>query len=240
MPSSRTRVLLYLVSILIIVIFCVWMEVDPYGLAPQTHEDHWIENLTAIGYAVGGLFFAIAAWRVPLLRKNARAWAPVMTICWALIGFFCAGEEISWGQRIFHITSPAYFQKDSTQDEINLHNLRFIEDSPILSEYRALSIYMLFGGFFIPVFARTKPGRALVGHAYFPILPWCYSALWVGAYFYGKYFVAWNPIPDLIPSGAPTEIREMMVALGTAFFGFHTLVWPTDVYLGNVTKGRKT
>jgi hypothetical protein len=238
MPSPAVKRVLYIVPILIMLVFIVWMEIDPYGLAPQTHEDHWIENLTAIGYGVGGIFFFIAAWRVPLLRQRARAWAPVMTICWGLIGIFCAGEEISWGQRIFHIKTPEIIAEDSTQDEINLHNLMQVEDSSDLSEYRLLSIYMLLGGLGIPLVARLKWGKALVGYAYFPVVPWCYSALWVGAYFYGKYYKAWFPIPDLIPANAATEIRELMVALGTCFFGFHTLMWPKETYIGKAPAPR--
>lgn len=37
--------------------------------------------------------------------------------------FFAAGEEISWGQRIFNIASSDYFLEKNLQQEINLHNL---------------------------------------------------------------------------------------------------------------------
>ena len=232
MPSRAVKLGLYIVPILILAIFVIWMQAAPYSLAPQTHEDGWIENLTAMGYGIGALGFALAAWRVALLHKGARAWAPAMTICWALIAFFCAGEEISWGQRIFGLATPEIIAEDSTQDEINIHNLAFIEENSDLSEYRMLSIYMLLGGLGIPLIARTKPGKSLIGWTYFPVLPWCYSALWVGAYFYGKYYYVWAPIPNLDPGNAATEIRELLVAAGTGFFGWHALLWPAEVYIG--------
>ena len=232
MSERALKTLLYGVPVLIMLVFIVWMEVAPYQLAPQTHEDMWIENGTAIGYGVGGIFFFFAAWRAPQLKNGARSWAKVMTIAWGLIGVFLAGEEISWGQRIFGIATPEVISEDSTQNEINIHNLAFVEDNSDLSEYRMLSIYMVLGGLGIPIIARIRWGKKLVGWTYFPVVPWCYTALWVGAYVYGKYYRNWAPIPDLHPENAATEIRELMVALGTAFFGAHTLFRPSEVYIG--------
>lgn len=41
----------------------------------------------------------------------------------ALVFFFGAGEEISWGQRIFGIESSEYFAENNAQGETNLHNM---------------------------------------------------------------------------------------------------------------------
>lgn len=45
------------------------------------------------------------------------------TIFFILIFFFGAGEEISWGQRIFGIESSTYFIENNAQQETNLHNM---------------------------------------------------------------------------------------------------------------------
>jgi hypothetical protein len=42
-----------------------------------------------------------------------------------LMTFFVFGEEISWGQRIFNVQSGEFFKEFNTQDETNLHNLKF-------------------------------------------------------------------------------------------------------------------
>ena len=42
-----------------------------------------------------------------------------------LLFLFGLGEEISWGQRLLGLESPAFFQQYNTQMELNLHNLRF-------------------------------------------------------------------------------------------------------------------
>ena len=41
----------------------------------------------------------------------------------ALIFIFGAGEEISWGQRIFNVESSEYFLENNAQGETNLHNM---------------------------------------------------------------------------------------------------------------------
>ncbi|MBM9521215.1 hypothetical protein JWG39_15450 [Desulforhopalus vacuolatus] len=38
-----------------------------------------------------------------------------------------AGEEISWGQRIFNITTPDFIKQVNVQNEITLHNLWFFQ-----------------------------------------------------------------------------------------------------------------
>ncbi len=230
MPSRAVRLALYAVPALIVIVLVVWMQVSPYTLGPLTHEDGWVENLTAIGFGIGAIAFGLAAWRTPYLRKSATSWALLMTIGWALISFVCMGEEISWGQRIFHIATPKVMQEENTQDEINIHDIAAVNDF-MGGTYRWLSIYMLLGGLGIPLVARTKIGKTVFRKTYFPVLPWCYTALWVGAYFYGKYYRVWDPIPHIHPANAATEIREMMIGLGTGFFAVHTLLWPGDVYI---------
>jgi hypothetical protein len=41
----------------------------------------------------------------------------------AFVFLFGAGEEISWGQRIFNVESSAYFLENNAQGETNLHNM---------------------------------------------------------------------------------------------------------------------
>ena len=146
-----------------------------------------------------------------------------MTICWAMLAFVCMGEEIRRGQRIFNFSTPEVVKEDDVQGEFNLHNMAFMDDDVLGGKYRFISVYLLLGGLGIPLAARTKWGKSLAKSTYFPVLPWCYSSLWVGAYIYGKYYFAWHPVPHLVPKDAATEIRELMMGVGTAFFGIHAL-----------------
>ncbi len=46
-----------------------------------------------------------------------------MLLVFAALFIFGAGEEISWGQRIFNVQSSEFFQAHNAQGETNLHNL---------------------------------------------------------------------------------------------------------------------
>ena len=46
-----------------------------------------------------------------------------VTFLCGLVFLFGAGEEISWGQRIFNTESSEFFLKNNAQQETNLHNL---------------------------------------------------------------------------------------------------------------------
>jgi len=84
-------------------------------------EDGPIEWLTVFVLLLcAGLCF----WRVLHLRKKKAKLFLSMTFLLGLLFVFFAGEEISWGQRIFEIETPHWFEKKNAQKETNLHNLR--------------------------------------------------------------------------------------------------------------------
>ena len=41
----------------------------------------------------------------------------------SIVFFLIAGEEISWGQRIFDLATPDYLSSVNEQDELNFHNI---------------------------------------------------------------------------------------------------------------------
>ncbi len=83
-------------------------------------EDGIAEWLTVAGLLSGSVVCLIRF--VGLFRKKSK-WFLFVTFCIGLFLFFAAGEEVSWGQRIFGIQTPEYFEKHNSQQELNLHNL---------------------------------------------------------------------------------------------------------------------
>lgn len=59
---------------------------------------------------------------IKLFKFNSIFWK-IGIFLMATIFFFGAGEEISWGQRIFNVESSAYFLENNAQGETNLHNI---------------------------------------------------------------------------------------------------------------------
>ncbi len=85
-----------------------------------TREDGFVEWLTVFGLLAGA---ATCFYRAKVLAKFR---SPIFILGLVGMGFifiFGAGEEISWGQRIFDWQVPSFFAKNNSQGETNLHNL---------------------------------------------------------------------------------------------------------------------
>ena len=90
---------------------------DWSSYAELIKEDSLVENLTAVWLLLGGLLlFATALVERDTFRRRVYALG-----CLALI--FAAGEEISWGQRIFDFSTPQILREINTQGELTLHNI---------------------------------------------------------------------------------------------------------------------
>jgi len=83
-------------------------------------EDRLVENGTALFLLVASLVLLSNAAR--LAGRGARR-AAVLTSLYALLFFLAAGEEISWGQRVFNWETGDFFAEHNYQGETNLHNL---------------------------------------------------------------------------------------------------------------------
>lgn len=111
----------YPLILLMLVIGSYFAMTDPeFYTQVLAKEDGPIEWLTVIGLL---LSFAVCMYRVITLRKDKNAAFILVWAFLALVCFFGAGEEISWGQRIFNVESSEWFKQNNAQQETNLHNL---------------------------------------------------------------------------------------------------------------------
>ena len=85
-------------------------------------EDGLVENLTVL-FLLGAC--GIAVFRCFRSPVSGRSLYLMTWIFLAFLFFFAAGEEISWGQRIFHFRTTGIFESNNLQQETNLHNLEF-------------------------------------------------------------------------------------------------------------------
>lgn len=120
MNSVERLVLAYLAFFLVLGVYLSIFN-QAYFDTIYTIEDGILEWLTVVA------LFTIA---VVCLKRAIRFSSTQgkqfvgMNILFALIFFFGAGEEISWGQRLFDWQSSEYFLQNNAQDETNLHNLK--------------------------------------------------------------------------------------------------------------------
>jgi hypothetical protein len=101
----------------------VLARVNPDVFANEfTVEDgfiEWITSLTLFGAVCFSIHRLVTAHRLFGYRGK------FILLLVAAVCLFGAGEEISWGQRIFDIETPASLMERNAQQELNLHNLTF-------------------------------------------------------------------------------------------------------------------
>lgn len=170
-----------------------------------TREDGSIEYATAFML----LFISILQlYRLFKLRKYKGYLWQLGMLGFVLLFFFGAGEEISWGQRIFGIESTAYFLQHNAQQEMNLHNMVIGEikiNKLIFSKILTgiLVIYLLI----LPV-AYRKSGQLknLMAKFAVPLVRWHHSLA----------FVIATLAIFAMPSSRKWELYEL--AFGVIFF----------------------
>lgn len=92
-------------------------------------EDRYFENIGAIGLLASSLILFYGFWKSLKSKKidlNLRM-RQIFFIGLGVVFFFGFGEEISWGQRIFHIATPEAIAAINVQDETNIHNIAIFE-----------------------------------------------------------------------------------------------------------------
>ena len=104
-------------SIIVSTVFLFYYSSSVYNLFVE--EDGIIEYSTAI------FLLSVSIYLINKLMKTVKVISSknIGIILFSIIFFFGFGEEISWGQRIFNIESPAFFTENNLQSETNIHNL---------------------------------------------------------------------------------------------------------------------
>ena len=131
-------------------------------------EDGFTEWSTVFVLIIGIFVCFRRVW----LLKNQRALLFLfMTSLLGLFFFFGAGEEISWGQRLFNIESSEFFHQNNAQGETNLHNL-VVNDTKLnkLIFGRGLGILLfLYLVVLIPLYRRKDGVKLWVDKLAIPI-----------------------------------------------------------------------
>lgn len=195
-------------------------------LASLTVEDGFYESLTAWFFLAAGLVFLYGFFKGT--NRN------VFFLLFAVAFIFAAGEEISWGQRIFHFATPAALEANNAQGEFNFHNLNFIQhETGLGSSIKGMllnfnRLFMLFSVVYcilIPLaYMYWGTLRSLLLRLRLPIV-----SLWFGVLFVGneivckglQLFVLVGCQPNCPPI---TEIKEALWALLALLWGLYLLL----------------
>jgi len=70
-------------------------------------------------------------------KRNIFSYIPLLLAIFLIFAFL---EEVSYGQRVFGVNAPYYFQRHNVHREINIHNLMIFDSA---TEIGILSFYIL-------------------------------------------------------------------------------------------------
>lgn len=206
-------------------------------------EDGFYETASAIYFFLASIFFFY------LYIKNKQGndlyiFKTNKNIFFLLLGIlflFGAGEEISWGQRLFNIQTPEELKEINIQNELNIHNLKIFhgdnEDgvgktglNAMITSGRLLNIFWFTYCFLIPILNRkSRIINKIIKRINLPIGP-----IWIGILFIANYIIL--KITSLFISDNMihyiTEIKES----NYAFLFFMVGVYFFRTYHQNKTK----
>ena len=121
MKLNKIEIVVYVIVILVIFSGAILSFTDKeYYENSFAVEDGIIEYGTALMLFISAIIMALRFFRIG--GRQSFKWKMTVAVL-AILFIFAAGEEISWGQRIFGIESSEFFKDNNAQQEMNLHNL---------------------------------------------------------------------------------------------------------------------
>jgi hypothetical protein len=178
----------YLVLLIYIPLTYTILAMGNKMISAAVPEDHYFELVGALSLFITSLLF-LYGFRVA--RKSLdRTWVALVKqliyLGLALLFFFGAGEEISWGQRIFGFKTPAPLAQVNKQDELNLHNLSVFENSKLFTADRMFDAFWFLFAVLTPAVAMLLPAFQKFAGKFIPIVYWGISLLFLYNYAWAK------------------------------------------------------
>lgn len=186
---KRTYLFEFSIMLLLISInFMIGFQ-DPERIKNITKEDGIVETSQAITYFLTAclLFYLFIKSKYENKMYFLKTKRNYFFLSLGFLFILFAGEEISWGQRIFDYNVIDFFQAHNQQKETNIHNLNILhglaDDGKMKTGlYRLLTgnalLYEFFFLFclFIPLLSKfSKKIRNVIQKIGFPLVP-----LWIG------------------------------------------------------------
>ena len=114
---TRRSVIVYTSLFFVTAIALYYQIVEESFLFAFCDEDCLVEWATVVFYLFAAYLF---------IFKN-KGWKNPLSLLLVFLFFWIAGEETSWGQRVFQFKVPKAIKQINVQREFNLHNLEFFQ-----------------------------------------------------------------------------------------------------------------
>lgn len=202
-----TKSIMFNLAIAVFGLLAVEMwQITPARFKIWTREDGPVE------YATFGLYLAAALLMAVTARRTHRLRGPTLSLwAYAALFFVVAGEEISWGQRIFGFATPPELKTINVQGELTIHNI-----NGLFQDVRMIGLAVVgIISFGIPILNYFSFRFRRVCHRFgMPVFP-----LWAGgATVAGMMFMALPRLKYVYGIQAMDEVGECLLSL--AMFAF--------------------
>ena len=201
------------------------------NLAPLMYdEDRYFENVGALSlFIAAGVMFYVFVLSRRMYGAPKFFWGKQLVyLGLAGLFFFGAGEEISWGQRIFGIAEPASLAQKNVQGELNIHNLAIFENNPLLKSDNIFSIFWFGFAVLVPAGALMSGGFKKIAARWMPIVHWSVGALFLCNYFLAQVakpaFSTLYSFQAVSFTQAVQEVKESNYELLFIFLALYALV----------------
>ncbi|MEW6401722.1 MAG: hypothetical protein AB1649_07980 [Chloroflexota bacterium] len=178
----------YVITVVYIVLGYLTLAMGDQVASVGLSEDHYFENLGAIGLFVasGFSFWAFLRARKLPASGGMSTIKQLVYLGLALVFFFLAAEEISWGQRIFNLATPQALEQQNDQGEINIHNLTALENSGLFRPDRMFDVFWAVFVVAIPAVSMLGGRFQNVATRFVPVVHWGLGSLFVFNYLLAK------------------------------------------------------
>ena len=188
-------------------------------------EDGFFEYLGAFAMLVAAIAFLVAFIRSSS-AANRQSWALLPRLCLlglAALFILAAGEEVSWGQRLFGFQTFEAVKTINRQEEFNLHNINLI-DQFTQGPFFLFTLFWFVLTIAVPAVALFPPARRVLKKLVL-ILPLGLGFLGLTNYALSKTAEALGPevfgLPRLLLADGRVEIQEANLAVIAAITGVY-------------------
>jgi len=210
---------IYLILMIYIALTYTVLAMGNKIIAALVPEDHFFEIIGAFSLFITSLLF-LYGFRVARKNLDKTRISLVKQLVYlglAFLFFFGAGEEISWGQRIFGFKTPQELAQVNKQDELNLHNLSVLENSKLFTADRLFDAFWFLFAVFTPAVALLLPAFRQFAGKFIPIIYWGIGLLFLYNYLWAKaaklLYKASYAFDNLSLTQATQEIKESNYAI---------------------------
>lgn len=176
---SRVEKFILSIVFICILIGVTWARLNDASFKEiYAKEDHFLEWMQFVGLVAGSFLCFLRVW---ILRHKRSVLFLACTFILGALFFFGAGEEISWGQRIFNVQSSEFFLAHNAQGETNLHNL-VVGGVKINKLVFGLILSIVVGVYFLvfPVLYRKfQVAKKWINHFAMPLPTWVHIICYV-------------------------------------------------------------